>query len=129
MTEETWSFRLSRREFRPRQIILEGYASRSGEGPEVDEVFWLLIMGPDFLSLEISREILGERLLDCFTARLGTPVAPPRIIVGSHEGEEGALSQVEWRFPAPGRDLMISALAEVLGHPLPHFAPGGPGQR
>lgn len=126
MTEETWSFRLSRREFRPRQIILEGYASLSGERPEVDEVFWLLIIGPDFLSLEISRELLGERLLDFFAAKLGTPVAPPRIIVGGHEGEEGALSQVEWSFPAPGRDVMIGALAEVLGQPLPHFAAGGP---
>jgi len=126
MAEETWSFRLSRREFRPRQIILEGYASLSEERPEVDEVFWLLIIGPDFLSLEVSRELLGERLLDFLTAKLGTPVAPPRIIVGSHEGEEGALSQVEWSFPSFGRDLMIRSLAEVLGHPLPSFAPNGP---
>ena len=126
MAEKTWSFRLSRREFRVRQIILEGYASRAEERPEIDEVFWLLIIGPDFLSLEVSRELLGERLLDFFTAKLGSPVGPPRIIVGGHEGEEGALSQVEWRFPSSGRDLVIRTLAEVLGHPLPHFAPGAP---
>jgi len=126
MATETWSFRLSRREFRRRQIILEGYASLAEERPEVDEVFWLLMIGPDFLSLEVSRELMGERLLAFLAAKLGNPVGPPRIIVGGHEGEEGALSQVEWHFPASGRDLMIRSLAEVLGHPLPHFAPGAP---
>ena len=126
MADKTWSFRFSRREFRPRQIILEGYASTSEEPTEVDEIFWLLIVGPDFLTLEVSREFLGERLLDFFTAKLGTPVAPPRIIVGGHEGEEGALTQVEWSFPASGRDLMIRTLAEILRLPLPSFAPGDP---
>jgi hypothetical protein len=126
MAKESWSFRLSRRQFRPRQIILEGYASLPEESPEGDEAFWFLILGPNFLFLEASRELLGERLLGYFTVKLGAPVAPPRIIVGSHEGEEGALSQVEWRFPASGRDLMIRSLSEVLGHPLPSFPPGAP---
>jgi hypothetical protein len=102
MAEAIWRFRLSRREFRTRQIILEGYASLPEERPEVYEAFWLLLLGPDFLALEVSQELLGERLLSFLTGKLGQPAAPPRIIVGSHEGEEGAMSQVEWLFSLLG---------------------------
>jgi hypothetical protein len=118
MAEERWRFRLARREFRSRQIILEGYASLPEDTPGTDEVFWLLIIGPNFLSLEISRELLGERLLDFFMEKLGPPSTPPRIMVGGHEGEEGALSQVAWDFPASGRVHLVQRLSEILGQPL-----------
>ena len=121
MAEEIWKFRLARREFRGKRIILEGYASLAEDNPAGDEVFWLMMVGPDFLSLEISQELLGERLMGFFTERLGPPSTPPRIMVGGHEGEEGALSQVEWHFPASGRVHLVQRLSEILDQPLPNL--------
>ena len=58
-------------------------------------------MGQDYLSLEVSRDFDGERLLEYLYTRLGQPVEPPRIQVGGRQDEEeGALLLVEWRFPA-----------------------------
>jgi hypothetical protein len=122
--DEGWQFRIARQETRSRQIILEGYAAVQQAGASLAEVFFLLMLGPDYLSLEVSREILGERLLDYLAGQLGPPAAPPRIIVGGHE-EEGALSFVEWNFSATERERMIRRLSEILGRPLASQAPGG----
>ena len=121
MAEERWKFRLARREFRGKKIILEGYASLAEHSPTVDEVFWLMMVGSDFLSLEISQELLGEHLLNLFAKKLGPPSTPPRIMVGGQEGEEGALSQVAWDFPMSGRVHLVQRLAEILEQPLPNL--------
>jgi hypothetical protein len=121
-----WQFNFSRLNIRARRIIIEGYAFLAENPPEADEIYLLLLLGPDYLSLEVSGGLQGDRLLDFFSKQLGQPAAPPRIIVGSHEGEEGALSQVEWPFPLSGRAHIIRRVSEILGLPLPESAPGNP---
>ena len=72
--------------------------------------------GPDYLSLEVSRDFDGERLLHYLTGILGQPAAPPRVQVGGSQlDEEGALLLVEWHFPPAGRGEMIQRLGEILG--------------
>ena len=59
-----WKFRILHREARPRRLILEGHVSPPYERPYHDELFFYAVVGLDFLSLEVSRDFDGERLLD-----------------------------------------------------------------
>jgi len=116
---EAWKFRLLNREARSRRLILEGHAAPPYERPYHDPLFFYAVMGPDYLSLEVSRDFDGERLLEYLYTRLGQPAEPPRIQVGGRQDEEeGALLLVEWRFPAAGREEMIGRLGDILGQSL-----------
>jgi len=116
---ESWKFRILRREARPRRLILEGHATPPYERPYHDPLFFYAVIGPDYLSLEVSRDFDGDRLLEYLYTRLGQPVEPPRIQVGGRQDEEeGALLLVEWRFPAAGREEMIGHLSDILGQSL-----------
>ena len=114
-----WKFRILRREARPRRLIFEGHVSPPYERPYHDALFFYAVMGQDYLSLEVSRDFDGERLLEYLYTRLGQPAEPPRIQVGGRQDEEeGALLLVEWRFPATGREEMIRRLSDILGQSL-----------
>jgi len=114
-----WKFRILLRDARPRRLILEGHASPPYERPYHDELFFYAVMGLDYLSLEVSRDFDGERLLDHLFGRLGAPAEPPRIQVGGRQDEEeGALLLVEWRFPADARQAMLRRLEEIMGQSL-----------
>ncbi len=77
------------------------------------------MVGPDYLSLEVSRDFDGDRLLEYLYGRLGPPVEEPRIQVGGSQiDEEGALLLVEWPFPPAERTEMIRRLGDILGQPL-----------
>jgi hypothetical protein len=115
----TWKFRLTHQEARAKRLILEGYAYPPYERPYYDELFFYLVLGPGYLSLEVSRDFDGERLLAYLFELLGQPAAPPRIQVGGRQDEEeGALYLVEWHFPPAQRDQMVQRLAAILGHTL-----------
>ena len=114
-----WKFSILLREARPRRLILEGHASPPYERPYHDALYFYAVMGLDYLSLEVSRDFDGERLLDYLFGRLGPPEEPPRIQVGGRQDEEeGALLLVEWRFPPDGRPAMLKRLEEIMGQPL-----------
>jgi hypothetical protein len=117
--QRSWKFRILLRDARPRRLILEGHVSPPYERPYHDELFFYAVLGRDFLSLEVSRDFDGERLLDYLFGQLGAPEEPPRIQVGGRQDEEeGALLLVEWRFPADGRQAMFQRLEEILGQSL-----------
>jgi hypothetical protein len=119
-----WKFRVLHREARPRRLIVEGHVSPPYERPYHDELFFYAVMGLDYLSLEVSRDFDGERLLDYLFLQLGAPEEPPRIQVGGRQDEEeGALLLVEWRFPAGGRQAMLRRLEEIMGQSLADDAP------
>jgi hypothetical protein len=123
-TPGDWQFRILHREARPRRLIVEGHASPPYERPYHDELFFYAVMGLDYLSLEVSRDFDGERLLDYLFLQLGPPEEPARIQVGGRQDEEeGALSLVEWRFPADGRQAMLRRLEEIMGQSLADAAP------
>jgi hypothetical protein len=114
-----WNFRILVRESRPRRLILEGQVSPPYERPYYDPLVFYAVMGRDFLSLEVSRDFDGERLLDYLCDRLGPPAEPPRTQVGGRQDEEeGASLLVEWRFPAEGREAMLRRLEEIMGQSL-----------
>ncbi len=116
---EAWKFRILSREARPRRLILEGHATPPYERPYHDPLFFYAVIGQNHLSLEVSRDFDGERLLEYLYTKLGQPVEPPRIQVGGRQDEEeGALLLVEWLFPAPQRQEMIRRLGEILGQSL-----------
>ena len=116
---ERWQFLILRREPRSRRLILEGHAYPPYERPYHDPLFFYAVMGLDYLSLEVSRDFDGERLLEYVIGLLGEPYEPPRIQVGGSQiDEEGALLLVEWRFPVGGRTEMIQRLGDILGQPL-----------
>jgi hypothetical protein len=120
-----WKFRILLREARPRRLILEGNAFPPYERPYHDALYFYAVMGLDYLSLEVSRDFDGDRLLEYLFVQLGPPEEPPRIQVGGRQDEEeGALLLVEWRFPADGRQAMLRRLEEILGQPLADAAPG-----
>jgi hypothetical protein len=125
-----WKFRILLRDARPRRLILEGHASPPYERPYHDALYFYAVMGPDHLSLEVSRDFDGERLLDHLFDQLGASEEPPRTQVGGRQDEEeGALLLVEWRFPADGRQAMLRRLEEIMGQSLADAAPGKqPGQ-
>ena len=114
-----WKFTVLHKEARSRRLILEGQVSPPYERPYHDPLVFYAVVGPDFLSLEVSRDFDGERLLEHLYGLWGEPAEPPRIQVGGRQDEEeGALLLVEWRFPAAGRDEMIRHLGAILGHSL-----------
>jgi hypothetical protein len=116
---EKWHFTILLQEPRSRRLILEGQAHPPYERPYHDPLVFYTVMGPDYLSLEVSRDFDGERLLAYLTGLLGQPADGPRIQVGgSQSDEEGALLLVEWRFPAAERGDMIKRLGEILEQPL-----------
>jgi hypothetical protein len=116
---EAWKFRILNREARTRRLILEGHATPPYERPYHDPLFFYAVMGQNHLSLEVSRDFDGERLLEYLYTRLGQPVEPPRIQIGGRQDEEeGALLLVEWQFPAPERQEMIRRLGDILGQSL-----------
>jgi hypothetical protein len=118
-TPGDWKFNILRLETRPRRLILEGHAIPGYERPYHDPLFFYAVMGLDYLSLEVSRDFDGERLLEYLYDRLGQPPEPPRIQVGGRQDEEeGALLLVEWRFAAGGREEMIHRLGDILGQSL-----------
>jgi hypothetical protein len=114
-----WKFRILSREARTRRLILEGHVTPPYERPYHDPLFFYAVVGQDYLSLEVSRDFDGERLLEYLYTRLGQPAEPPRIQVGGRQDEEeGALLLVEWRFPAAGLDEMIRRLGNIMGESL-----------
>jgi hypothetical protein len=120
-----WKFRILLREARPRRLILEGNAFPPYERPYHDALYFYAVMGLDYLSLEVSRDFDGDRLLEYLFVQLGQPEEPPRIQVGGRQDEEeGALLLVEWRFPADGRQAMLRRLEEIMGQSLADAAPG-----
>ncbi len=122
---EDWKFRILLREARPRRLILEGHVSPPYERPYHDPLYFYAVMGRDFLSLEVSRDFDGERLLDYLFVQLGASEEPPRTQVGGRQDEEeGALLLVEWRFPADGRQAMLRRLEAIMGQSLADAAPG-----
>jgi hypothetical protein len=118
-TPGDWEFRILHREVRPRRLILEGQVSPPYERPYYDPLVFYAVMGRDFLSLEVSRDFDGERLLDYLLDLMGPPEEPPRTQVGGRQDEEeGASLLVEWRFPAEDRDAMLRLLEEIMGQSL-----------
>jgi hypothetical protein len=116
---EKWHFTILRQEPRSRRHILEGQAQPPYERPYHDPLVFYTVVGPDFLSMEVSRDFDGERLLEYLTGLLGPPDNGPRIQVGgSQMDEEGAMLLVEWRFPAAERAAMIQRLGGILGQAL-----------
>lgn len=114
-----WHFTILNQEARSRRLILEGQAHPPYERPYHDPLVIYAVLGPDYLSLEVSRDFDGERLLDYLYGLLGQPDDGPRIQVGGSQiDEEGALLLVEWRFPATERAAMLQRLGEILGQPL-----------
>jgi hypothetical protein len=114
-----WKFEILHQEARSRRLILEGQVSPPYERPYHDPLIFYAVLGTDYLSLEVSRDFDGERLLEYLYGLLGQPAEPPRIQVGGRQDEEeGALLLVEWRFPAATLQGMIRRLGEILGHPL-----------
>ncbi len=114
--EENWHFTIQRREARSRRLILEGQAHPPYARRYHDPLFFYAVVGPDYLSLEVSRDFDGERLLQYLAGLLGEPAAAPRVQVGGSQlDEEGALLLAEWRFPGAQQGEMIKRLGEVLG--------------
>ena len=75
MVVGSWKFRLLHQEARSRRLILEGYASPPYERPYHDPLFFYAVVGPDYLSLEVSRDFDGERFLEYLFGLLGEPPA------------------------------------------------------
>ena len=116
---ENWQFVILLQEARSRRLILEGQVIPPYPRPYHDPLVFYAVVGPDFLSLEVSRDFDGERLLEHLTGLLGPPAEEPRIQVGgSQVDEEGALLLVEWRFPAAERPVMLQRLGDIMGQPL-----------
>jgi hypothetical protein len=114
-----WQFRILHREVRPRRLILEGHVSPPYPRPYHDPLFFYAVMGRDYLSLEVSRDFDGERLLEHLFELLGPPEEPPRTQVGGRQDEEeGSLLLVEWLFPVEGREAMLRRIEEIMGQPL-----------
>jgi len=115
----SWTFQILHQEARSRRLFVEGHAFPPYERPYYDPLFFYVVAGPNYLSLEVSRDFDGERLLAYLFGRLGEPVEPPRTQVGGRQDEEeGALLLVEWDFPPEGRAEFIRRLGDILGHSL-----------
>ena len=116
---EPWHFTILLQEARSRRLILEGQVAPPYPRPYHDPLVFYAVVGPDFLSLEVSRDFDGERLLEYLTGLLGQPADGPRIQVGGSQiDEEGALLLVEWRFPAAERPAMLRRLGDIMGRRL-----------
>jgi hypothetical protein len=116
---DQWKFRLLSVEVRSRRLIVEGHALPPYERTYYDPLFFYGVVGPDYLSLEMSRDFDGDRLLLYLTEFLGPPDDGPRVQVGGSQlDEEGALMLVEWRFAPEQRGALLRRLEEILGQPL-----------
>jgi hypothetical protein len=116
---ENWQFTILLQEARSRRLILEGQVAPPYPRPYHDPLVFYAVLGPDFLSLEVSRDFDGERLLEFLYGLLGEPEEPPRVQVGGSQlDEEGALLLVEWRFPAAERPARLQRLGDILGRRL-----------
>jgi hypothetical protein len=116
---EAWQFTILLQEARARRLILEGQVAPPYPRPYHDPLVFYAVVGPDFLSLEVSRDFDGERLLAYLTGLLGQPDEGPRIQVGGSQlDEEGALLLVDWRFPAAERPALLQRLGGILGRDL-----------
>jgi hypothetical protein len=116
---EHWKFTILHREARSRRLILEGHVSPPYERPYHDPLFFYAVLGPDYLSLEVSRDFDGDRLLAYLSGLWGPPEEGPRIQVGGRQDEEeGALQLAEWHFMPELREEMIRRLGELVGQPL-----------
>jgi hypothetical protein len=125
---EKWHFTILRQEPRSRRLILEGQAHPPYERPYHDPLLFYAVMGLDYLSLEVSRDFDGERLLAFLTGLLGQPADGPRVQVGGSQiDEEGALLLVEWRFAATDRAAMQQRLGDILGQQLQDAVKQGDG--
>jgi hypothetical protein len=99
-------------------LILEGTASPPYPRPYHDDLFLYLVIGADYLSLEMSRDFDGERLTGYFSEGLGAPEETRIQVGGRQDEEEGALLLSEWRFPPEARPEMLKRLGALLGYPL-----------
>ena len=116
---EKWHFTILSQEARSRRLILEGHAHPPYERPYHDPLFFYAVVGLEYLSLEVSRDFDGERLLAYLSGLLGQPDDGPRVQVGGSQiDEEGALLLVEWRFSATGRVAKLQQLGDILGQSL-----------
>jgi hypothetical protein len=115
---EVWKFRLTRQETRSRRLILEGAAFPPYPRPYHDELFLYLVMGADYLSLEVSRDFDGERLTEYFIEALGAPEDTRIQVGGRQDEEEGALLLSEWHFPPEARPEMMQRLGDIIGQAL-----------
>jgi len=123
----SWKFEILDQEVRSQRLILEGHIIPPYPRPYYDPLFFFLVLGPDYLSLEVSRDFDGDKFL-AYLARLwGPPEEGPRIQMGGREDEEeGALQLVEYDFMSDLRPEMLRRLAALLGHPLPGAAAVSP---
>lgn len=113
---EQWQFDILRQEARFRRLILEGHIHPPYERPYHDPLFFYLVLGPDYLSLEVSRDFDGDNFLSFLSRLWGPPEEGPRIQVGGRQDEEeGALQVAEWHFMPELRPEMIRRLGELLG--------------
>ena len=76
-SHKKWKFRILLREARPRRLILEGHVSPPYERPYHDPLYFYAVIGRDFLSLEVSRDFDGERLLDYCSSSWAPPKSLP----------------------------------------------------
>ena len=72
-----WKFRILLREARPRRLILEGNAFPPYERPYHDALYFYAVVGLDYLSLEVSRDFDGDRLLEYLFVQLGRRKSRP----------------------------------------------------
>ncbi len=116
---ENWRFTVLHQEARSRRLILEGQAYPPYERPYYDPLVFYTVVGPDYLSMEVSRDFDGERLLEYLYGLLGHPDEGPRVQVGGSQiDEEGAMLLVEWNFSQARRAEMIQRLGAILGQAL-----------
>lgn len=116
----SWKFEILSQETRSRRLILEGHIVPPYPRPYYDPLFFYLVLGPDYLSLEVSRDFDGDKFLAYLAGLWGPPEEGPRIQVGGREDEEeGALQLVEYQFMPDLRPEMLRRLAALLGQPLP----------
>jgi hypothetical protein len=125
--EGIWKFEILRQEARSRRLILEGHIIPPYPRPYHDPLFFYLVLGPDYLSLEVSRDFDGDNFLTDLARLWGPPEEGPRIQVGGRQDEEeGALQLVEYHFLPDLRPEMLRRLGEILDHPLPGAAAVSP---
>jgi hypothetical protein len=114
--EETWKFEIQRQEARSRRLIVEGHVIPPYPRPYHDPLFFYLVLGHDYLSLEVSRDFDGDNFLAFLTRLWGPPEEGPRVQVGGRQDEEeGALQLVEYQFMPDLRPEMLKRLAALIG--------------
>jgi hypothetical protein len=116
---ENWQFVILHQETRSRRLIVEGHLIPPYPRPYHDPLYFYLVLGVDYLSLEVSRDFDGDNFLAYLSRLWGPPEEGPRIQVGGRQDEEeGALQLVEFQFMPDLRPEMLKRLAALLGQPL-----------